>query len=204
MKNKAVLAFLGFVAALALALPAMAQKSTGAFYAGLGFGQSNSDNFCDNLGPPCKDQDQTWRVMGGYEFNRYIAVEGALSNLGAHHDLDPTNTKDQKVQALEAILIGSYPVFGDFAIYGKLGAYQSRVRGSISTSLNASQALGSFNEKSTDVTYGFGLQWNLFPQFALRADVQRYPKVGGSDPNTAAGAKQDIVVWTIGGIVRFR
>jgi len=204
MKNKTALAFLGFVAAMALALPATAQKSTGAFYAGLGFGLSTSDTFCENLGPPCKDQDQTWRAMGGYEFNRYFAIEGAFSNLGAHHDLDPANTKDQKVQALEILGILSYPFLTDFAVYGKLGAYQSRTRGSVTTSTNPTQGLGSFNEKATDVTYGIGLQWNMLPQFALRADVQRYPKIGGTDANSPAGAKQDLVVWTIGGVFRFR
>src|SRR5258706_2196950 len=116
MKNKAVLAFLGFVAALALALPAMAQKSTGAFYVGAAFGQSTSDSFCENVGPPCKDQDQTWKVMGGYEFNRYLAVEAAFSNLGAPHNADPAVNRDDKKQAMEFVGILSYPLLSDFAI----------------------------------------------------------------------------------------
>ncbi|HEX9396678.1 MAG TPA: outer membrane beta-barrel protein [Burkholderiales bacterium] len=190
MKNKAVLAFLGFLAALTLALPAMAQKSTGAFYVGAAFGQSTSDSFCENVGPPCKDQDQTWKVMGGYELNRYFAVEAAFSNLGAPHD--NSIPRDDKAQAMEFVGILSYPFLTDFAVYGKLGGFHGRIRGS--------NAGASFNESNTDITYGLGLQWNIIDQFALRAEVQRYPRMGGG----GAGAPQDIAVWSVGGIIRFR
>src|SRR5262245_33053668 len=125
MKNRGFLAFLAFLAAGALALPAWAQKSTGAWYAGAHFGQSTSDNFCENLGPPCKDQDQTWKVVGGYEFNRFLAVEAGFANLGAHHDT--AIPKDQKVQAAEFVGILSIPVVWDLAAYGKLGAFKGRV-----------------------------------------------------------------------------
>ena len=194
MKNKAVLAFLSFVAALALALPALAQKSTGAFYVGAAFGQSTSDSFCDNLGPPCKDQDQTWKVLGGYEFNRYLAVEGGFSNLGAPHDT-AIGPRDDKKQAIELVGILSYPVVWDLAVYGKLGAYHGRVRGS--------NAGVSFNESNTDVTYGFGVQWNFIDQLALRAELQRYPRMGGA-VGSPAGGPQDVAVWSVGAIFRFR
>src|SRR5258706_9484883 len=184
MKNKAVLAFLGFVAALALALPAMAQKSTGAFYVGAGFGQSTSDSYCEGFGPPCKDQDQTWKVMGGYEFNRYLSVEAAFSSLGIRKD--PSIPRDDKAQTMELVGILSYPFLSDFAIYGKLGGFHGRVRGFDGV------AGASFNESNTDVTYGLGLQWNMMDQFALRAEVQRYPRMGGG----AAGAPQDFSVWS--------
>jgi OOP family OmpA-OmpF porin len=192
MKNNAVLAFLGFVAALALALPAMAQKSTGAFYVGAGFGQSTSDSYCDNAGPPCKDQDQTWKVMGGYEFNRYLSLEAAFSSLGIRKDA--SIPRDDKAQVMEFVGILSYPFLSDFAIYGKLGAFHGRVRGFDGV------AGASFNESNTDVTYGLGLQWNLMDQLALRAEVQRYPRMGGG----GAGAPQDFSVWSVGALIRFR
>ena len=192
MKNKTVLAFLGFVAAMALALPAMAQKSTGAFYVGAGFGQSTSDSYCDNVGPPCKDQDQTWKVMGGYEFNKFFAVEGGFSSLGIRKD--PSIPRDDKAQVMEIVGILSYPVVWDLAVYGKLGGFHGRVRGFDGV------AGQSFNESNTDVTYGLGLQWNVMDQLALRAEVQRYPRMGGG----GAGTPQDFSVWSVGAIIRFR
>ena len=193
MNNKGVLTFLGFLAALALALPAMAQKSTGGFYVGVGFGQSTSDSFCENAGPPCKDQDQTWKVLGGYEFNRYFSVEGGFVNLGAPHDV--SIPRDDKAQAMELVGIASYPFLTDFAVYGKLGAFHGRVRGA--------NAGVSFNESNTDITYGLGLQWNLHEMFALRAEVQRYPRMGGA-VGSPAGGPQDISVWSVGGLFKFR
>ena len=89
MKSKAVLAVFGFAAAFALSLPALAQKSSGGYYAGITLGKSNSLNFCDQLGPTCLDQRETWKLLGGQRFNRYFAVEAGYHFLGEAKDENP-------------------------------------------------------------------------------------------------------------------
>lgn len=190
MNNKSVLAFLGFLAALAFALPAMAQKSDSAFYAGAAFGKSHASRFCDSAGPTCQDQQQTWKVMGGYQFNRYLALEGAFQSLGSPSDT--TTGNDFKAQDIEVVGIASYPLAWDFAAYGKFGFYHARMRGS--------NAGASYNEKNYDVTYGIGVQWNYLDPVGIRAEVQRYPRMGGG----SAGFQTDYYVWSIGAIYLFK
>ena len=123
MKNKAILAFLGFAAIFAL--PAMAQKVTSGFYLGAGVGQATSTSFCEGAGTPCLDTDTTWRAFGGYQINRYLAVEGAYQYLGAPNDVSVP--KDYKAKAGEFVGVLLFPVFSEFDLFGKGGVYKGRV-----------------------------------------------------------------------------
>lgn len=195
MKSKGIQAVLLLATALALSFPAMAQKSQGAFYLGAAVGKSTSDSYCDSVGPPCKDQDQTWKILGGYQFNRYIAVEAAFQSLGVRNDT--SIPRDDKGQDIELVGILSYPIFWDLAPYGKLGAYRGRVRGFDGTTG------ATFNHSNVDVTYGVGVQWNYFDPLGIRAELQRYPRLQGVSP-TGVRQDQDVVVWSVGAIFRFK
>ena len=189
MKNKSILAFLGF--ALAFALPAMAQKSASGFYAGVGLGQSTSSDFCNQLGPTCKDKDQTWRVLGGYQISRNFAVEAGYQNLG--DNADPTTFMTAKAQVMELVGIAAYPITRDFSVFGKAGAYRGRMRG-------ANLGTASFNVSNTDLTMGLGVQWHLIDALSLRGEYQRYPRMGGG----SAGPSTDYDVWSVSAIFRFQ
>ena len=68
-------------AASLIAAPAAAQG----FYVGGHFGQQTVDEFCDGIGGSgvtCDDSDTIWRVVGGFQANRHLAVEVAYTNLG--------------------------------------------------------------------------------------------------------------------------
>lgn len=192
MKSKAVLAVFSFAAALALSLPAKAQTSTGAFYAGGTLGSSTNSEFCNQLGPTCIDQRGTWRILGGYQFNRYFAVEAGFHNLGVSRDDDPAAPRSARATAAEFVGILSIPVGRDFAVYGKAGAYRGKLNGSVTGV--------TFKESNTDVTYGLGLQWNYFEPVSLRAELQRYPRMGGR----TAGPETNIYVWSLGAIFKFK
>lgn len=191
MKSKAVLAVLGFAAALALSLPAMAQMSTSAFYAGGTLGKATSSEFCNQLGPTCDDQTQTWRILGGYQFNRYFSVEAGYHNLGVSRDDDPAVLKSAEQKAVELVGILSIPIGRDFAVYAKGGAYRSRIKGSLTGA--------SFKESKTAGTFGLGVQWNYFEPLGLRVELQSYPRMGG----LSAGTETDIYVWSIGAVYMF-
>jgi len=188
MKNKAILAFLGFAAMAAL--PAFAQKSPSAFYIGAGLGGAISSDFCLLAGPDCKDTDTSVRGFAGYQFNRYLAVEAGYHDFGDNRD--NTTTASAKGQAGELVGILSYPFLKEFAVFGKAGVYRGRLRG-------ATPAGASFNESNTDLTLGAGLQWYLFENFSLRGEYQRYPKMGGGN----SGVATDYDTWSISAIFRF-
>jgi OOP family OmpA-OmpF porin len=192
MKSKAVLAVLGFAAALALSLPAMAQKSAGTYYVGGALGASNSSKFCDQLGPTCTDQRETWRILGGYRFNRYFAVEAGFNNLGTARDEDPAAPKAARSKATDLVGILSYPVGNDLSVYGLAGAYRGNIKGADATGM-------TFNKSNSSGTYGMGLQWDFFAPVSLRGGWQVYPRMGGDD----AGPRTSIRVWSFSAIFNF-
>lgn len=54
-------------------------------------------------------------------------------------------------------------------------------------------------ETNTDLTYGFGGQFNVSPQVGIRAEWQRYTNMG----DNATIGESDVDVMSLGVIVRF-
>jgi OOP family OmpA-OmpF porin len=192
MKSKAVLAVSGFLAAFALSLPALAQKSDGTYYAGITLGRSNSLNFCNGLGPTCLDIRETWKLLGGYRINRYLAVEAGYHFLGEAKDEDPAAPQNARSKAAELVAVLSYPMGGKLSVYGQAGAYRGNIKGSDSTGM-------TFNQSKTGVTYGSGLQWDYFAPVSLRGGWQVYRRMGGG----TAGPETSIMAWGVSAIYNF-
>ena len=57
----------------------------------------------------------------------------------------------------------------------------------------------SANESNTDLTFGFGLRYDLNKSVGVRAEWQRYGDVGGGD----IGGESDVDVISLGVIFRF-
>jgi len=192
MKSKAVLAVFGFAAAFALSLPALAQKSSGAYYAGLTLGNSNSLNFCEGFGPTCIDRRDAWRILGGYRINRYFAVEAGIHRLGEARNEDPALPKNARSKAADLVAILTYPMGRQLSAYGLAGGYRGNIKGS-------DTAGNTFNQSNNGATYGAGLQWDYFAPVSLRGGWQLYRRMGGG----TAGAETSIMVWSLGAIYNF-
>ncbi len=98
----------------AISIPAMAED-TSVFYGGVGGGvyQLESQSF-DDVAP-------TTRILGGYRFNEYVAVDASYTRLFESSDkVDGARARvDGNVWDLGAKL--SYPVSSRFSPYGRLG-----------------------------------------------------------------------------------
>lgn len=170
-------------ASFAQAKPAPADTG---FYLGAAIGQSMAD--CGNL-PSCDDKDTAYRVFGGYQFNRNIAVEGGYTPLG---EISSGSLK-LETNAWDLVAVGIWPLNQAFSIYGKLGFYNAEleVSGPISG-----------KKTTTDLTYGVGGQFNLGRNVGLRLEWQRYggveaPQVGGLSGDS------DIDVISLGALWKF-
>jgi OOP family OmpA-OmpF porin len=129
--------------------------------------------------------------IGGYQFSRYIAAELGYS---------PTLTKasasgfgvtaDVKASAWELVAIPSYPI-GELSLYGKLGFYAAKTEGRSNAGVSA-------DDSNTDLTYGLGAGYRINRNFSVRAEWQRYSKVGGENNGEA-----DVDVLSLGVLYRF-
>jgi OmpA-OmpF porin, OOP family len=171
------------IAALAFAGSTAAQQpSMSSVYLGGTIGQSESKDGCNNV-PNCDDKDTAWRILGGYQFNRYFAAE-----LG-YHDLGEASTPAGAVEgtAWELVGIGSYPIVDKFSVYGKLGLYRGEL-----------EAPGA-EETNSDLTYGVGLQYDFLKNVGVRGEWQRYSKMGGGNIT-----ETDVDVLSVGVVYRFQ
>ncbi len=170
------------IGALAVAGSAAAQQpNMSSFYLGGTIGQSEYKDGCSGVAD-CDEKDTAWRILGGYQFNRYFAAE-----LG-YHDLGEVSAPGASVEgtAWELVGIGSYPIVDKFSVYGKLGLYRGELEG------------GGVEETNNDLTYGVGLQYDFLKNVGVRGEWQRYSKMGGDVDET------DVDVLSIGVVYRFQ
>jgi OOP family OmpA-OmpF porin len=170
-------------AALAVAGGAAAQQpSLSSAYVGGTLGQAEYKDGCAGVSD-CDEKDTAWRILGGYQFNRYFAAE-----LG-YHNLGEVSTPAGAVEgtAWELVGIAAYPLVDKLSIYGKLGLYRGEL-----------EAPGA-DEKNSDVTYGLGLQYDFLRNVGVRGEWQRYSKMGGGDVT-----ETDVDVLSVGVVYRFQ
>src|SRR5918999_616226 len=129
MKSKAKegLAVLGLALTIAFAGPAFAQDT--AFYVGGALGQAQVDIDCTGA-TSCDEKDTSWKIFGGYQFNRNLAIELGYINFGeatASGPTPPFGTTSVKFEstAFELVGVGSMPIADRFSIFGKLGLYRA-------------------------------------------------------------------------------
>lgn len=183
--KKCLLPTLGLAAAC-FSLPAAAQLDTSAFYVGLSLGQSHITELCDNTTLPCEDRDTSFSFFGGYQFNRYLAVEGGYRDFG-HADVGSTGFRST---AFEADLVGSFPLYGSFGVLGRIGGFNAKVKG------------GGDESKKTGLTYGLGVYYDTSPQFGFRAEYQRYNKATNKDDVGFEGDLESVIA--VSAVFRFR
>jgi OmpA-OmpF porin, OOP family len=172
-------AALALISAAALSVPSISTAQTGpdsGWYVGGHLGQSDVDEL--------NETDTSFKVLGGYQINRNFAVEAGYIDFGKATSGGTTF----KGNALELVGVGLLPLSNQFSLYGKLGFARTEGEGS--------NALGSEKENSTEITYGFGVQYDLNRNIGIRGEWQNYLDVGDG--------RSDVTVLSIGVIYRFR
>lgn len=190
---KAVVAAVAIGASL-VALPAAAQMSMSAAYVGASVGQSKFKGACEDLasGVSCDEKDTAWRILGGYQFSRYIAAEVGYHNFGKTSASAGGVNASVKANAWELVGVGLIPIGAQFGAYGKLGGYHGEAK--LDSNVGASGT-----DTNNGWTFGAGLQYDVMPQLGLRGEWQRYRDLGGDN-----AGKGDIDVFSIGALWRFR
>ena len=181
MNKKCIRALLGLAIA-ALATAASAQDAN--IYVGANYGKSHFTNGC-SLGTPCeKDRDTGGGFFGGLQFNRWLGVEGGWHTFGTLR----VAGVDIKTTALDLVGVLTVPIQGRFAAYGKAGVYHGDMKSDFG------------DVRKNGATFGWGLQYNAGASGAVRAEYQRFAKMGGDPlPETT-----HVDMFTIGILFRIR
>jgi|SRR5690242_12017633 len=129
-------------------------------YVGAALGDASvttCQSFASTGGGTC-GSSEAFRVFGGYAFNRALAIEAGLSDLGSIGT------------AFELSGVVSLPFSEHFAAYGKLGAVSGDSNSNYDRINNNVPKLG-------DATVGVGLRIDVSPRFAVRLEYQIFEGV---------------------------
>lgn len=167
---KAVRRALGVVGMTSLAAGPIAAQAQG-WYAGAGIGQADYDVL--------SEKDTSFKLFAGYSFNPNVAAEFGYVDLGEAEVSGGGASASVSADGLEATVVGVLPVGNNVSLLGRVGLFNWDAEAK-ATIPGFGSASGS--DSGTDLTYGFGAQFDLQKSFALRAEYQVYD-VDGDDVN---------------------
>lgn len=165
---------------------------------GAGGGRSQFDNGCLQPvapGAACEDGASTWRAFFGYQFNAYLGYEVGYADFGKmKQSVGGVDVATFETTAIDAVLVATIPISQSFAFFGKFGIFSWDLDRTV-TGVGA----GTTSVSGNDMTYGFGVKFNLTKNISLRAERLRYLHVG--DENLTGSA--DVTVDLLGLAIQF-
>lgn len=146
------------------------------WYVGLGLNHSNDEGL--------DDEESDFKLFGGYQFNQYVALEGALVGLGTS-----LGASDLTKDGLAVQVVGTLPVGKRFKLFAKVGffAWEVRVDTDEFDCFEFSGGFACFEEEQdvvddgTDPAYGVGIEYRLGERWGMRSEWERFEDVGDSD-----------------------
>ncbi len=158
------------------------------------------------------DSDFGYEAVFGYRFNRYVAAELGLLQVGEVENRltgdfgPPGNTLpgyvslDYKFGGPVLAAVGFLPLNDKFELFARGGVlFASSDRDVIVNIDGESTNLGGTRGDSTELVYGAGLQFHVNVMFTVRAEYMIFRDVG--DPNTTG--TESLNNMSLGLIVRF-
>jgi OmpA-OmpF porin, OOP family len=193
---------LSAVAALLAVASAPAWAQDQGAYLGASVGQVEHKEGCEGVTISCDQKDTSWRVFGGYQFNRNLAVEAGYAGLGesnASGVISGVNVNaTAEISAWDVSAVGSFPLLDKLFLYGRAGIYFAETEVRATGTLAGFSRSSSDEETNTGLILGLGLKYEFLRNFAVRGEWHRYFEVGGGDVG-----ESDVDVLSIGLLFRF-
>lgn len=186
----------GAVALGALLLPVvhaqspMSWQDSRFYYGGLSLGQSrmqgNGAELTSLLVPGVSAssihrdrEDAAYKLFGGYQVNRHLAVEAGYFDLGRSH-FDATTvplgrlTGQTKVRGVNLDLVGTMPLTERLSAQARVGAQYARSSSEFSGTVAVGTVAGRGRHSGTNLKLGLGVQYALSPAMWIRGEVEHY------------------------------
>lgn len=195
---------------LAIAGPGLAQQKDAGWYIGGGLGRTNVN--IDEAGlnaaattagaasavTSSDENDTGWKLFGGYQFNKHLALELTYANLGRFNTTTtitgPAGTVSGKAKLennWSGDLIGILPVGQGFSLFGRVGLLYSETK--ISAAATVPPVTVGLDTKDNDWNYklGLGVGYEFTNNVGIRGEWERYRVSDGS------GGKGDADLWSV-------
>lgn len=194
-------------------VPARAQEG-GYFYGGASLGQSRARIDEDRIRSSLAnaglamtsmtrdERDTGYKVFGGYQLNRNVAIEGGYFNLGKFgftSTTTPAGTLNGqiKLQGLNLDLVGTLPLAGRLSAIGRIGAQYASARDTFSGGGAVTVLNQNPSKRAANYKFGAGLQYEISPAFLVRAEAERYRI------NDAVGNHGDVDLFSVSLVIPF-
>ena len=206
------------VAALAVIGLGAAAPSYAQWYVGGSIGKSDikfnnaaqSDQFLDlgftNPSTVSNTKDTGYRLFGGYQLHKYIAVEAAYVDLGRFSfrtDVTPRGslTGSTRIDGFELSALGTLPIGDRFGLFARVGALAAQTKTSYTGGGSIETLIGGDTQKkrSTELVYGAGAMYNINKNLSVRGEWSRYERLG----NIYTGGRTDANLYSLGVVYRF-
>ncbi len=149
------------------------------------------------------ESDVGYKLFGGYQFNRYFALEAGYFDLGKFSFTatttgpDGTLKGDIEINGVNLDAVGFLPFGEKFAAFGRVGVNYADAQDSFSGTGAVTVLDPSPSERGTSYKFGLGLQYAVTESFGLRAEAERYRI------DDAVGNKGDVDLYSAGLVYRF-
>jgi OOP family OmpA-OmpF porin len=154
------------IAVMLLGFVGMASAEDRGFQFGFGLGKAKIEDTV--FGVPIDDRDFSWKVFGGYQFNRYLAAEIAFHDGLNRKYTDLDHTARLETKASQASVIGSIPMGEYLSVFARAGMSKWDAKASISGPI----LNDSIKDDGADPSYGAGIGL-LYDGALLRFEYER-------------------------------
>ncbi len=157
-----------------------------------------------------RDRDTGYKLFGGYQFNKYLGVEGGYFDLGTFGftanttspgELGSVNTGsltgDIRLKGVNLDLVGTLPVTEKISVFGRAGVTYARASDTFSGTGGVQVLNPNPSKRDTNYKFGAGVQYAFTDNLAMRLEAERYRI------DDAVGNKGDIDLVSLGLIYRF-
>lgn len=154
------------------------------------------------------EQERTtaYKLYGGYQFNRNVAVEGGYFDLGRFSSVTSTTgptgalASESKPRGMNLDAVGMLPVpyANNLSVFARVGAHATKTNDTYAASGSVAVATPTTGKWDTNLKLGVGLQYDLTKSVGLRGEVERYRL------NDAFNERREFDVYSLGLTIKFQ
>jgi len=148
------------------------------------------------------NRDTGYKLFGGYQFNRYFALEGGyfdLGQFGYQATTSPAGTLNGNIElkGFNLDAVGFIPITDNFSGFGRIGANYAQARDAFSGTGAVVVTDPNPRQHALNYKFGLGLEYRFTQAMAMRLEAERYRI------DDAVGNKGDINLLSVGLVYRF-